>query len=431
MKKHILFFVLILSLGNHILLAQGVAINEDNSDPHGSAMLDVKASNKGILIPRLTQSQRISIASPARGLLVYQIDNTVGFWYYNGSAWEALGGNDNLGNHIATENIRLGSNYLSGDGANEGIFINNAGQVSMGNNDPRADLHVGEVFTTPVGDRSIYVARDGGDTYLELASGDMSEGVIMHANGPGNESGLVYNLNSNGYMNGRPQGLHLFNRSGSPILFTTNNTERMRIEPNGFVGIGTVSPSRKLEVVDNSTVHIAEFINTNTTFNADGIVIQTGLTTNPAGNNSFIFFLDGDGTTIGSIAGNSSGGVNYNTSSDFRLKQDIEPLVNALERISVLKPKEFSYKTSIDKRLTGFIAQDVMEVFPEAVSGEPDGDLEKNPMMVNYSYFTPLLTAGIQELEQRLNLLEKQVDIQQEIIRQLELKLASFSAQGR
>jgi hypothetical protein len=89
MKTTILTTVLVvLSLG---LFAQ-VSINTDGTDPDGSAMLDVKSTDKGMLIPRMDSTQRVGIATPATGLLVYQTDGTDGFWFYNGTAWVSLNG---------------------------------------------------------------------------------------------------------------------------------------------------------------------------------------------------------------------------------------------------------------------------------------------------------------------------------------------------
>ncbi|MCB0527684.1 MAG: hypothetical protein KDC65_04345, partial [Saprospiraceae bacterium] len=70
-------------------LAAQVAVNQDNSSPDPSAMLDVKSTDKGLLIPRLSSAQRTSIAAPATGLMVF--DNTTdSFWYYNGTAWKEI-----------------------------------------------------------------------------------------------------------------------------------------------------------------------------------------------------------------------------------------------------------------------------------------------------------------------------------------------------
>jgi len=89
MKTTILTTVLvILSLG----LSAQVGVNTDGSSPDGSAMLDVKSSDKGMLIPRMDSTQRVAIATPATGLLVYQTDGTDGFWFYSGTAWVSLNG---------------------------------------------------------------------------------------------------------------------------------------------------------------------------------------------------------------------------------------------------------------------------------------------------------------------------------------------------
>ena len=59
------------------------------SSPDGSAMLDVKSTDKGMLVPRMTSAQRTGISSPATGLLVFDMDNA-SFWYYDGSSWADL-----------------------------------------------------------------------------------------------------------------------------------------------------------------------------------------------------------------------------------------------------------------------------------------------------------------------------------------------------
>ncbi|HYJ62187.1 MAG TPA: hypothetical protein VEV62_00445, partial [Parafilimonas sp.] len=58
--------------------------------PNSSSLLEIKSTTKGLLVPRMTQTQRDAIASPAKGLLIYQTDNTPGFYYYSGSIWKAV-----------------------------------------------------------------------------------------------------------------------------------------------------------------------------------------------------------------------------------------------------------------------------------------------------------------------------------------------------
>ncbi len=78
----------------------GVSISESNSDPDASAQLDVKSTDKGVLIPRMTEEQRNAINLPATGLLIYQTDQIAGFYFYDGSSWSTLGNSENrkLGN---------------------------------------------------------------------------------------------------------------------------------------------------------------------------------------------------------------------------------------------------------------------------------------------------------------------------------------------
>jgi hypothetical protein len=86
MKKNLCLLSVFFLIGI-MTFAQSVGINTDNSAADNSAMLDVRSDTKGFLMPRLTQSQREAIISPATGLMVFQTDGTVGFYYYNGTSW--------------------------------------------------------------------------------------------------------------------------------------------------------------------------------------------------------------------------------------------------------------------------------------------------------------------------------------------------------
>jgi len=64
--------------------------------PDASSLLEVTSTAKGVLLPRMTATQRDAISSPATGLMIYQTDGTVGFYYYNGSSWANVGYTDAL-----------------------------------------------------------------------------------------------------------------------------------------------------------------------------------------------------------------------------------------------------------------------------------------------------------------------------------------------
>ncbi len=83
-----LFFIIAITI-SYTLKAQ-VSVNTDGSDPDNSAILDIKSTDKGFLPPRMTQAQKNNISVPAAGLLVYQTDETPGYYYYTGTDWIAI-----------------------------------------------------------------------------------------------------------------------------------------------------------------------------------------------------------------------------------------------------------------------------------------------------------------------------------------------------
>lgn len=116
--------------------AQNVAINNDGSQPAASAMLDIKSNSKGLLIPRMTAAERMAIASPATGLLVYQTDGYGAFYYYGGNGWQQTGwslhgnagtvpGQDFIGTTDAT-NLMFVTNYQAR------MMIHKNGLIGMG-----------------------------------------------------------------------------------------------------------------------------------------------------------------------------------------------------------------------------------------------------------------------------------------------------------
>ena len=108
--------------------------------PDKSAALDVKATDKGFLAPRLTKAQRDAINAPANGLLIFQTDNNPGLYYYTNAQWQAVV--DNMGNHMATQNLKLNGNWISNSGVNNGLRLTNDGNAGIGIERPEAKLDV-------------------------------------------------------------------------------------------------------------------------------------------------------------------------------------------------------------------------------------------------------------------------------------------------
>ena len=189
--------------------------------------------------------------------------------------------------------------------------------------------------------------------------------------------------------------------TGSAILASTNNypiafwtssagtyAEKMRIDSSGNLMLNTTSvlSSAKQSVFFNGLVEYG--INLKTTYS----------TTN--GSNFFAFFAAG-GSQIGGVTQATSTTVAYNTSSDYRLKENVTPLANGLTKVMALKPCHWTWKTYADYG-EGFIAHELAEVCPNAVTGQKDAvDADGNPKYqgVDTSFLVATLTAAIQELK--------------------------------
>jgi hypothetical protein len=121
-------------------------------------------------------------------------------------------------------------------------------------------------------------------------------------------------------------------------------------------------------------------------------------------------FINTNGT-VGTISTNASATA-YNTSSDYRLKENIEPVADGITRLQQLKPSRFNFIASPDHTVDGFIAHEAQAVVPECVTGEKDAvDDGGNPIYqgIDQSKLVPLLTAALQEAIGRIETLEAEV----------------------
>ena len=120
-----------------------------------------------------------------------------------------------------------------------------------------------------------------------------------------------------------------------------------------------------------------------------------------------IVFKNPNGT-VGTIRTGSSA-TSYNTSSDYRLKENVDYTWDATTRLKQLKPARFNFIADADVTVDGFLAHEVQTVVPEAISGTKDAvDDDGNPVMqgIDQSKIVPLLVKTILELEARITALE-------------------------
>ncbi len=196
----------------------------------------------------------------------------------------------------------------------------------------------------------------------------------------------------------------LFCDSGGGVLkiqrtSSGSTSTPVEVTSGGMVGVGTsghFTPTQKLNIYGS---HVSE---------AGLVRIQTS---NGSGNADLIKMLDGNSDTCGTITLNASGNsVAYNTSSDYRLKENEVAISDGITRLKSLKPYKFNFKSQPEKTVDGFFAHEVSSVVPEAISGEKDGEEMQG---IDQSKLVPLLTAALQEaitkietLEDRINALE-------------------------
>jgi hypothetical protein len=148
-----------------ISISVSAQVGIGTTTPAASSMLEIVSTSKGLLIPRMTEAERIVIASPAEGLVVYQSNNTRGFYQYTSSAWLRLQAGNVPGTEVSGGTARqmLTSNGTGGASWGKKML---AGVVTFG------DINSGSGSLTVTGDISS-ATKDGGGTRLVINFPDL------------------------------------------------------------------------------------------------------------------------------------------------------------------------------------------------------------------------------------------------------------------
>lgn len=302
------------------------------------------------------------------------------------------------------------------------------GNVGIGTTSPSQLLHVhdgnflrnnsdGTAFTIMTTDGSLRTYRDGPSKAVPTVNGYLD---VLNDPTAGTPYGRMY------YYKGLAgQTAPLNEGEGLAFYAGTSTSPQMLLETStGSLGIGTVVPQGRLHVNGQAYVAAPDFTGSfwNGTADMNGVQInpdgyiglqrEVGASlylSKPAGaavGQAFAVF-NVDGTGVGTIT-RTAGGVSYNTTSDERLKENIRPSAKGLADVMKIRVSDYNYKASPGHDETGFIAQQLEDIVPDAVT--PGGaDPAKQPWTVDYGRVTPMLTKAIQEQQAEIELMKSKL----------------------
>jgi hypothetical protein len=203
--------------------------------------------------------------------------------------------------------------------------------------------------------------------------------------------GSVFNVGARGTVfiqeANAPLGIGTFGVA-QPIIFGTNSTECARIDTAGRLLVGKTASGVSLNGMQ---------------VNKTGQVFSTVTSDycayfNRKGSDGVVLYFANDGVLVGSVTVTGSTTA-YITSSDYRLKENVEPMTGALEKVAALKPCTYTWKAD-GSAGQGFIAHELQEVVPDCVTGTKDAvDKDGKPQHqgVDTSFLVATLVSAIQE----------------------------------
>ena len=412
---------------------------EIKTNGNGGSSLDwgFNAVNSRNLVFDTNQNERMRITStgnvgigdndPSKELVVKQISSAASESIINiiagnaGVAGIYLGDSDDdivagivYDNSADTLQLRSSNNQTA-------VTINSLEQVGIGTTTPSHKLDVNSGATNQVAlfestDETAYIEladNTGSVQFITYSSGDLRIATGGAGAGSVGTSALFIDQSQNvGIGDDTPSFKLDVNGTGrfvgdltldDEVLHNISGTQTR--QPGYFAGTYGAEIE---QTAQGSTIHIGR---------SDGNCMNVGADATAAGTDvNVVYFRD---TGAGSPVANEVGKIiidttstNYETSSDYRLKENEVDITDGIDRLKELKPYRFNFTRNPSKVVDGFFAHEVSPVVPESISGEKDQvDDEGNPVYqgIDQSKLVPLLTAALQEAVAKIEALEARV----------------------
>lgn len=259
MKQYYYYFLVLWLLFISLSVKSQNNVGIGTKMPNSNAMLDITASDKGLLIPRMTTSQRnaIPINASCNGLLVYDTDYDM-FWYTDGNAWyQALGPMGPTGPTGPS-----GADGAAGTNGSKGLDGKDGSTGPTGQNGvagvtgPTGPTNIDSLTVQYASFDSVFSQYASFDTvfasYANFDSLYVGGTNIIDIIDSTVNAGNANNWSINGNT-GISSSNFLGTTDSKDLIFKTTNTERLRILSTGNVGIGTSAPVANMQVNGSST----------------------------------------------------------------------------------------------------------------------------------------------------------------------------------
>jgi hypothetical protein len=272
-------------------------------------------------------------------------------------------------NGHATGTLRFGAGGSGGNhGSNTKMVLNSSGNLGIGTTSPTKKL--------------------------QISHSDANNGLLLEHTSEASGFQILQNIRQTEGLIWQKQ------TSGS---FTSN---LMTLGYDGDLGIGTTSPAGKLDVSGNirASAGSSGGYEINTGYGVHGMKSYYG---------TLYFTTSVYAGGVNGISYKSMSASAFYVNSDYRLKSNVTALENAIERVKKLNVCRFNWKDKLDEeKVDGFIAHEVAEVIPEAVTGDKDAVREDgtlDPQQIDQSKVVPLLTAALKEAIEKIEQLENRI----------------------